>query len=234
MVRGTIDGGRFTLRCGARVEQVRREREGFSVDGERYDLVVNTAPLPQIADAIADLPAALRDEIRALRPISLVNVLIGVRADEPPPPLSWIYLPFPEQGQANRVTYFSNYAPGNAPPGHASYMAEVTHRGELRPDRRWAMELCRALDGAGVLDVERVVTLDWVDSEFAYIDQNLEFPARIARVREWFDESGYVTFGRFARYEYHNSDQCIARAMEVRAHVAEIARTGRPARPRFA
>ncbi|MBI5852826.1 MAG: NAD(P)-binding protein [Planctomycetes bacterium] len=226
MVRGAVDGGRFALRCGVEVKHVRREREGFSVDGERFDLVVNTAPLPAIAAAFADLPDPIRADIEALRPISLVNVLIGVRADEPPPPLSWIYLPFPGQGPANRVTYFSNYAPGNAPHGHASYMAEVTHRGELKPDRNWALELCRGLDRAGVLAADRVVTLDWVNSEYAYIDQDLAFPARIARVREWFDASGYVTFGRFGRYEYHNSDQCIGRAMEVRKHVAELARSG--------
>ena len=40
--------------------------------------------------------------------------------------------------------------------------------------------------------------------------------------------------GRFGRYEYHNSDQCIARAMEVAAHVRAIAQTGAPARPNFA
>jgi transcriptional regulator of nitric oxide reductase len=52
-------------------------------------------------------------------------------------------------------------------------------------------------------------------------------------VRKWFDESGYVTFGRFGRYEYHNSDQCVARAMEVHAHIRDIAASGSPARPTF-
>jgi protoporphyrinogen oxidase len=234
MVRGTVEGGGFRLHCSAHIEAVQRTRDGFLVDGERYDLVVNTVPLPQIAPAIRDLPEEVRGAIHALRPISLVNVLIGVKTDEAPPPLSWIYLPFAEQGAANRVTYFSNYAPSNAPPGHASYMAEVTHRGELVPNLEWARSLCRALDHAGVLDASRVVSLSYVNSEFAYIDQNLEFPARVAMVRNWFDSSGYITFGRFGRYEYHNSDQCIARAMEVHAHIREIARTGAPARPHFA
>ncbi|MFO1055263.1 MAG: FAD-dependent oxidoreductase [Planctomycetota bacterium] len=233
MVRGTVQGGGFALRCGVKIARVERTRDGFAVDGERFDLVVNTAPLPAVESCFADLPAEIRADIRALKPISLVNLLIGVRVDEPPPPYSWIYLPFPEQGPANRVTYFSNYAPGNAPPGHASFMAEVTHRGELRPDRAWAEGVCGALGRAGILDPDRVVTLDWVNSEFAYIDQDIEFEARIGRVRGWFDTSGYITFGRFGRYEYHNSDQCIARAMEVRAEIARISASGEPARPRF-
>jgi hypothetical protein len=79
----------------------------------------------------------------------------------------------------------------------------------------------------------KVVALVHVRSEFAYIDQNLEFADRIGRVRGWFDRSGYITFGRFGRYEYHNSDQCIARAMEVHEHIREIAASGAPAAPTF-
>ncbi|MGA0060145.1 MAG: protoporphyrinogen/coproporphyrinogen oxidase [Planctomycetota bacterium] len=233
MVRGTVEGGGFALRCATPVEDVRRDGDGFRVNGEHFDLVINTVPLPLVESAIQDIPDEVRADIRALRPISLVNVLIGLELDEPLPPLSWIYLPFEEQGAANRVTYYSNYSPHNAPEGHGCLMAEVTHRGGLKPDRAWAMDLCRALDAAGVLDAERVVTLDWVQSPFAYIDQNLQFEDRIGRVRGWFDRSGYITFGRFGRYEYHNSDQCIGRAMEVRDHVREIAANGNPAAPQF-
>ena len=52
---------------------------------------------------------------------------------------------------------------------------------------------------------------------------------RVARVRKWFDESGYLTFGRFGRYEYHNSDQCVQRAKQVHAHIQAMAKTGDPA-----
>jgi protoporphyrinogen oxidase len=226
MVRGTVDGGGFDVQCGVAVRRVERSADGFRVDGEAFDLVVNTVPLPQIEPALADVPEDVRADIRALRPISLVNVMIGVRLDEPLPPLSWVYLPFPEQGPTNRVTYFSNYSPHNAPAGHGSFLAEVTHRGELRPDAQWLRDVVARLGGAGILHPEHVVLLESCDNEFAYIDQNHEFRQRIARVRAWFDQSGYITFGRFGRYEYHNSDQCVARAMQVHAHVQQLARTG--------
>jgi hypothetical protein len=70
------------------------------------------------------------------------------------------------------------------------------------------------------------VLLEACNNEFAYIDQDLEFAARVARVRKWFDESGYLTFGRFGRYEYHNSDQCVKRAKQVHAHIQQLAKTG--------
>ncbi len=234
LVRGTIDGGGFTLRTGVSVTDVRRVGDRFAVDGEDFDLVVNTAPLPLIEPALRDLPEAIRADIRALQPISLVNVMIGVRADAPIEPLSWVYLPFPEQGPTNRVTYFSNYSPNNAPPGHASFMAEVTHRGDLQPTRDWLRDVVQALGRSGLFDPTAVVLTECAQSRFAYIDQDLAFAGRIARVREWFDRSGLITFGRFGRYEYHNSDQCVARAMEVHAHIRTIAASGAPARPIFA
>lgn len=228
MVRGTVAGGRFDLQCGVSVQRVERRASGYAVDGESFDLVVNTVPLPRIEPAIAEIPPEVRADIRALRPISLVNLMIGVRLDEPLPPLSWIYLPFPEQGPVNRVTYFSNYSPDNAPPGHGSFLAEVTHRGDLRPDGPWLRQVVTALGRAGILQPERVVLLEWCDNEYAYIDQDLAFRDRIGRVRKWFDESGYLTFGRFGRYEYHNSDQCIARARQVHAHIRAVAQSGVP------
>ncbi len=233
LVRGTVADGRFTLHCNHRVADVRRSGSQWKVDGESFDLVVNTVPLPQIEGAIAEIPDAIRADIRALVPISLVNVMIGVKLDEPLPPLSWIYLPFPDQGPTNRVTYFSNYSPHNAPKGHGSFLAEVTHRGDVKADATFRANVLAGLERAGLLRRDQVVLFETCDNRFAYIDQNLEFGSRIGRVRSWFDSSGYITFGRFGRYEYHNSDQCVARAMEVRDHVRTIAASGAPARPNF-
>jgi protoporphyrinogen oxidase len=226
MVRGTVAGGGFTLHCGTPVQRVERKGAGYAVNGEAFDLVVNTVPLPQIESAFVDIPEPVRADIRELRPISLINLMIGVKLDEPLPPLSWIYLPFAEQGPTNRVTYFSNYSPHNAPAGHGSFLAEVTHRGELRPDAAWLRDTVAALGRAGILRPEQVVLTEWCNNEYAYIYQDLAFQQRIGRVRKWFDDSGYLTFGRFGRYEYHNSDQCIARAMQVHQHIRGMAATG--------
>ncbi|MEE9126840.1 MAG: FAD-dependent oxidoreductase [Planctomycetota bacterium] len=233
MVRGTLDDGGFDLRLNHAVEQVRRVGDGYTVDGEDYDLVVNTAPLPAVEPAFGDIPQEIRHEIQKLQPISLINVMIGVKLDKPLPDLSWVYLPFPDQGPTNRVTFFSNYSPHNAPEGHGSFMAEATYRGRFRPTKEWIDDLIKGLERAGILKPGQIMLTDWADSKYAYIDQDLEFADRIARVREWFDKSGYITFGRFGRYEYHNSDQCIARAMEVHAHIREIAASGTRAQPVF-
>jgi len=229
MVKGTVEGGNFDLQCNAEVQRVEKAAEGFKVNGEAYDLVVNTVPLPQIEGVIQEIPDAIRADIRALKPISLINLMIGVKLDEPLPDLSWIYLPFADQGPTNRVTYYSNYSKFNAPKDHGCFLAEVTHRGQHDPeDKEWLQSVAQGLENAGILRREQIVLLEACNNEFAYIDQDLEFSARVARVRKWFDESGYLTFGRFGRYEYHNSDQCVERAMQVRSHIQEMAKSGDP------
>jgi len=211
------------------VQSLRHKGEGYQVNGEDFDFVINTIPLKELAEVYEDMDEDIRRECKELHPLSVCTVLVGYKTDSPPDPLSWIYLPFQDQGPANRITFFSNYSPNNAPPGHASYMAEVTYRGNsLKPDQAWLDALVTSLEDCKLLRKSDVVQVQPFLNRYAYIDQNLAFPQRIARIRQWFDQSGILTVGRFGRYEYHNSDQCIARAFEAHTQIRELAQTGTP------
>jgi len=226
LVDGTADPIQESIRTNTPVVSVRRRGDGWRVNDEDFDFVINTIPLPELAKVFEDLPESVADDCRALAPISLINVLFGFEHDGELADRSWIYLPFESQGPMNRVTFFSNYSPHNAPPGHASYMAEVTYRGRLDPDQAWLDDLARCMEEQGLLRRSDIVTTHWFRSPYAYIDQNLEFGPRIERLRNWFDESGMLTIGRFGRYEYHNSDQCIMRARQAHTQLRSQAKTG--------
>ncbi|HIE68903.1 MAG TPA: FAD-dependent oxidoreductase, partial [Planctomycetes bacterium] len=71
MVKGTVQDGGFDLQCNIEVQRVEKTAGGFKVNGNDYDLVVNTVPLPQIEGAIQDIPENIRKDIQALKPISL-------------------------------------------------------------------------------------------------------------------------------------------------------------------
>lgn len=214
------------LRLQTPVESVRRTGEGWRVNDEEFDLAVNTIPLPELAPVLEDIPRDVAEDIAELQPISLANVLIGIKSDEPLPHLSWVYLPFSAQGPTNRVTFFSNYSPNNAPEGHVSLMAEVTYRNHIDVDQTWIDDLTQGLERAGLLNRSDVVLTRPFLSRYAYIDHDIAFPDRIARVRRWFDESGLMTLGRFGRYEYHNSDQCIMRAFQAAEQIRTLAESG--------
>ena len=116
------------------------------------------AALPAAAtltDAARSIEAATTDDGA---PVHLVGHSLGgltalaVALDRPEhPDLSWIYLPHAKQGPANRVTYMSNYSPGNAPEGKTSFLVEITWPGrEAFPARGYVDEVLGGLAAAGM------------------------------------------------------------------------------------
>jgi protoporphyrinogen oxidase len=190
---------------------------GWLVDGERYDRVISTLPLHALPDVLASLDAPAAVAARGLQYRGLASYLFGVDADCVRP-LSWVYLPHEWQGPANRITYLSNYSPRNAPDGRGSILAEVTYAPGKAPDTGPAgqRELARALEGAGVLRADAVRASAGFANGAAYIFYDRGFEPRRRTVLEALDGlEGFHALGRFGRYEYHNSDQCLGQAMDL-------------------
>lgn len=214
------------LVLGHRVKKVEKTKTGFSVDGQAFDAVVSTIPLNLLPDLLPGLEAG---EARAMRELSYnsITCILYALARPEHPPLSWIYLPHPEQGPANRVTYMSNYSPGNAPSGKTSLMAEVTwHPKAGEPGPELEQEVLRGLVQAGLVRGEEVLFSDRTSSRFAYIVYDPPFKARKAAALAALERLGIVPLGRFGRYEYDNSDQCVIKARQLSESLLERAKRG--------
>jgi protoporphyrinogen oxidase len=201
---------------------------GWRVDGERYDRVISTVPLHVLPGLLGAMPQQAAAAARALRWRGVAGYLFGLDAEHVRP-YSWVYLPHAWQGPANRITYLSNYSPRNAPEGQGSILAEVTYAPGQEPDvgPRGQAELARALEGAGLLRAgELRASAGWLNP-VAYIFYDPGFEARRRTVLEALDGlEGFHALGRFGRYEYHNSDQCLAQAMDLVARIAPALEKG--------
>ena len=206
------------LRTGVKVEQISTGGRGFEVDGEAFDLVVNTIPLPELAKITPELSSVGKSAIENLRYLGLSSMLIALDRKEMEPN-SWLYLPFPSQGPVNRVTYFSNYSPNNAPSGKSSYLAEVTWRKEETPrkDPAFCDEVVQGLENAGLLTKDEVLFTDVTTQKYAYVVFDHGFDERLKTAVDAVEGLGLETFGRFGRFEYLNSDMCISRARDMAA-----------------
>ena len=109
------------VRLSTPVTDVVRGADGWRVNGEEFDLVVSTLPLDRLPDVVADVPTDVADAMRTLEYNGLGSFLVALDRPEHPD-YSWVYLPHASQGPGNRVTYMSNYSPGNAPEGKTSVM----------------------------------------------------------------------------------------------------------------
>jgi len=201
---------------------------GWLVDGERFDRVVSTIPLHVLPDVVPTMEAGAAQAARKLRFRGVASYLFGVEA-EWVSDTSWAYLPHADQGPANRITYLSNYSPENAPTGKGSIMAEVTYADEAPGiDEAGRMAVARGLGDAGLLDPGALTVTDAHLNRVAYILYDRQFESKRDTVLEWCDgQHGLHVLGRFGRYEYHNSDQCLGRALDLHAALAPELAAGR-------
>ena len=60
----------------------------------------------------------------------------------------------------------------------------------------------------------------------AYVVFDHDFARRRAAALEWLEQNGLVPLGRFGRYEYDNSDQCVIKARALAAELLDRAVAG--------
>lgn len=203
-----------SLRTSTPVENIRKTPKGFAVNGEDFDTVVNTIPLQECYRRLegADPEASRAAERLGFRGVASFMIGLGVPETTR---YSWIYLPHSENGPANRITHLANYSPRNAPDGKSSILAEVTFEGTACVDEAAAWEVVEGLHASGILDKGTVEVLDWSVNPYAYILFTRDFDGNREAAIRGLEAIGMHTVGRFGRYDYHNSDQCIRQVMDL-------------------
>jgi protoporphyrinogen oxidase len=214
------------IRLQTPVESVVRRGEGWSVNGEDFDRVVNTIPMNELPGIVEGMPADVAEAMRGLAYNSIVCFLAALDRPEHPD-LSWVYLPQHKQGPVNRVTYMSNYSPELAPEGKTSFLFEVTFPGgEPAPGPELERAALAGVESAGLLRRDEVLFVDRSVCRYAYIDYDHHLIARRERALAWCKANGIVPLGRFGRYDYFNSDQCVIAARALADEIVEHARVG--------
>ncbi len=216
-----------SLRLSTRVTDIARSGDRFRVNGRLYDSVVSTIPLPILSNLVSTIDSTTREAAAGLGYISLACFMFGVAAEDVKP-LSWVYLPHPEQGPANRITYLSNYSPNNAPAGRGSVLAEVTYRGACPVDHEMVRVVRHSLTRQGLFRDDHVTVEEWRDNKFAYLHFGHDFVQRRQAAIDGFESHGIFPLGRFGRYNYYNTDLCILEALAMADKVAERLGAARP------
>lgn len=215
IIRGLLDrldSDRISL--NRRVESVEQGTDGgFLVDGEFFDRVISTIPLPEMGKILSSVPDDVTQAFQDLTYTSVATVLLAI--DEPQSSdRSWIYFPHPETGPFNRVTHLSNYSPKNAPEGKSSLLAEVTYRGDLDVGEKFQLEIADHLADAGFFNREKLLFTRTWKNKYAYILYSHNLEANLEKVRGHMASRGISILGRFGNYNYFNSDACIRAVMD--------------------
>lgn len=213
-------GGRITT--GFRVERVEPCDGGWvvrSTTGEerRYRQIVSSIPIGALFDALGEVPPGPRDAARALRFNSLRVVLVGVDVATLPA-YTALYVPDPKS-LYHRVCYNQVFSPDMVPPGCHSVSCEITvpPGGDLDAwsDERLVKRTLEDLGRDEILDPKTVVYTHVHREKLAYVVYDLGYSDRVRLVREYTDSRGIHLAGRFAEYQYINTDACVRRALDL-------------------
>jgi protoporphyrinogen oxidase len=232
IIEGLTEKFRDRIVTNFEVKSITRKNGKWIVsDGKRekkFDAIVSTLPLPTLAQ-VADLPPEIDSAIESLNVNSIVCVLLGgvepVVAD-----LTAIYIP-DKTALTHRVSFMSTFSDHVAPPGKTSLTADITCRFNDETwnarDEELIERTVKDLVSVGVLKSSKMEVSLVSRHKFAYVIDDKNRAANVAKIRSYLTDQGILTCGRFAEFEYLNMDAVAAHAFAfIKEHKPKLASAG--------
>lgn len=213
---------RGAIRTSCPVAEVTRSGKKWSVrttngESRTYDVLVSTIPIHELLGIWRDAPSEARQAASRLRYNSLINVLIGCRND-PGFPYTAIYIPDPDI-LFHRLSFPQNFSERNVPSGGSAIMAEITAN---EGDGIWEMDdqavLARTIDELeriGFVKRDEISYRRVIRFQYGYPVYDLDYSRNVKALRDSVAATGLRLLGRFAQFDYINSDVCVERAIAL-------------------
>ncbi|HEU4522621.1 MAG TPA: FAD-dependent oxidoreductase, partial [Thermoanaerobaculia bacterium] len=220
--------GAFASRVKARVEtgwevqSVRFADEHWHVmskSGEErlYDELVSTIPIHDLIPIWDGAPPKAKEAASRLRYNSLINVVIGCSEDRGYP-YTALYVP-DEDILFHRLSFPKAFSEKCVPAGHSSVMAEITtNEGDgvwELSDEEVTQRVIDDLVKIDFVDPSTIVYKRVVRFRYGYPVYDLEYRRNVTAMRAAVESAGLHLLGRFAQFDYINSDVCVERALAL-------------------
>ena len=193
------------IRCNSAVTRIEKTNNEWSVNGERFDRIISTIPLPILAKVMTGIPDGVLKHINDLKYNSLTTVLFECPETE----ITWLYIPSKEY-RSHRVSYQSTMTPyANAKSGRGAAAFEII-------GKRFDVSGLDKAENVLPKELEYKKTLDSEFTEFAYVIHDKNYRSNIETILEYFKTvQGFDLLGRWGTWNYKNMDLCIWDAMEL-------------------
>jgi protoporphyrinogen oxidase len=211
------------------VDHIRREGDRWCVSSglttRRYDALVCTIPIQELAAALEGTPPEILRAVNALRYNSLVTVSVGLDAARVPD-YTAIYVPDPEI-RFHRLSFPAAFSPHNAPLGQSIIQAEVTTNPgdgthEMTDDELLS-DVIGDMQDMDLIRRSEVCYARVLRTKYGYVVQNDDCRRYLKQAKAYFEQIGIALCGRVAEFEYINMDVCIERAQKVAARLTREA-----------
>jgi protoporphyrinogen oxidase len=189
-----------------------------------YDVLVSTLPIHELLRVWSDAPDAARRAATRLRYNSLINVLLGMNEDRMYP-YTAIYVPEPET-IFHRLSFPKAFSEHNVPDGSSSLMAEITtNEGDafsVMSDEQILERTIADVERLGFADPRTISYRRVVRFRYGYPVYDLDYRTNVAEMRDAVAAAGLHLLGRFAQFDYINSDVCVERALALARRLGDV------------
>jgi protoporphyrinogen oxidase len=172
-----------------------------------YEKLYSSLPLPVVIECIQNVPDAVRDAVNQLECTSGYHISVALKTKNIPPYLWW-YI-YDEDILAARVYSPSLKSPDNVPEGCSSLQTEVYCKENEYTEKELIDGTVGKLVEMGIIKQEDILFTHVGFEKYA----NVIFTEPIYRarkiVRDWLNNQGIETIGRFGEWDYLWSDQSL-------------------------
>ena len=182
----------------------------------QFDQIINCLPIHEFIKVLAGVPDIIQQTVAAMKYNSIYIVIINVKKDLVGNHFA-VMVPQPDVifHRISKLDFLgSNYHLADS----ASFMAEVTFRsGDQYDQMPEAQLVSRCIDDMvklGFIESKEMVNFtDCRREKYAYVIYDLSHRTNTDKVLSYLREQGIESNGRFAEFEYENSDKVIEKSM---------------------
>ncbi len=174
-----------------------------------YDVLINTAALPEIPRLIKDIPREIQGSFKKLKWNSIFNLNLGVRKKDPLK-RHWVYFP------TNNLCFFRigfphNFSSNLVKRDQSSLYAEVSYS-KLRPidKSKILLRIESDLKKVGIISQgDKVLLRDVNDIKYGYpIYDHMYLQAR-GKITSFLKENKIIACGRYGAWQYMSMEDAI-------------------------
>jgi protoporphyrinogen oxidase len=197
----------------------KKEIKMVSGNREKFDFVISTIPLPEMAHLIKGIPQEILSALKKLRWNSIFNLNLGIEKKDYSV-RHWIY--FPQKDLSFfRIGFFNNFSNYLAPQDKSSLYVEVSYSKNKRIDKNnLLLRIKEDLIKVGILTPkDTICAQDINDIKYGYPIYDKNYGWAREMILKYLHSYNVIPCGRYGSWRYFSMEDTILDGKEVAMHL---------------
>ena len=185
----------------------------------KYDTLVTTIPLPELAKIIKPLPDKILKNFAKLRWNSIFNLNLGIQG-ACQTGKHWVYFP-DKKTSFFRVGFFHNFSDNLTPRGKSSLYAEVSYSKNKPINRKKIVgQIISDLKGIGIINkINKIIAYDTNDIRYGYPIYDQYYFQATTQIRRFLLSKNIILCGRYGSWQYLSMEDTLLDGKRVAEEV---------------